>query len=320
MAQQKNEIPLPDTNNVSLPLDEYNKLVQLAANPPKKPASPPISYSLKRADLRLRVDNDHVSGSIQLEGETFKKGMMKVPLTTGMTILDTRQEGKAVPLEQENGSQVAVLSGPAEFSITLNSALPLAIEAGRASFSLQVPFAGSAQVSLTVPGEHTAVNLSPGLIINRLSDKGNTTVEATLVPGQQATFWWATREAATPVVPREVRFLSNVKTLVSVSEADIRLAALADISVVQGETGQFELAVPAGYEVTGVTGASLESSETQSGTLVLKVNGASQRSHQFLISLERSIAETKESIPFLSFRNVQERSARSWSRARAQWS
>jgi hypothetical protein len=123
IAQQKT-VPLPDANNVTLPLDEYNKLVELAAHPPKKPALPPVNFSLKRADMKLRVENDHVAGSIQLEGETFKKGMMKVPLTTGMMILEARQEGKAVPLAQENGYQVAILSGPSEFSITLNPALP----------------------------------------------------------------------------------------------------------------------------------------------------------------------------------------------------
>jgi hypothetical protein len=305
VAQQKNVLPMPDSGNVSLPLDEYNKLVELAANPPKKPIVPPLNFSLKRADLKLKVEDDHISGTMQLEGETFKKGLMKVPLTTGMTILDARQEGKAVPLEQENGGQVAILAGPAEFSILLNAALPLGIEAGRASFLVTVPLAGSAQITLTVPGEHTSVNLSSGLITNRTSDKGNTVVEATLIPGQSAMFWWATREVATAVVPREVRFLSNVKTLVSVSEADVRLAALADITVVQGEPAQFEVEVPAGYEVTGVTGGSLESSEVQAGTLVLKVSTPSQRSHQFLISLERSITETKESVPFLSFKNTQ---------------
>ena len=304
MAQQKN-VPLPDANQVSLPLDEYNKLVELAGHPPKKPTAPPVNYSLKRAQLKLRVENDHVAGTIELEGETFKKGVMKVPLTTGMTVLDARQEGKAVPLEQENGSQVAMLGGPAEFSITLTTGLPLGIEAGRASFSLLVPSAGSAQVTLTVPGEHTSVNLSPGLVTSRISDKGNTTIEAALVPGQPATLWWATRETAAPVVPREVRFLSNVKTLVSVSEADIRLAALTDISVVQGDPAQFEVEIPAGYEVTGVTGASLDSSEIQSGALLLKVRAPAERGHQFLISLERSISETKQSVPFLSFKNSQ---------------
>ena len=71
-------------------------------------------------------------------------------------------------------------------------------------------------MSLVVPGEHTLVNISPGLITNRKSDNGHTTIEATLPPGQTINAWWATREVAAPVIPREVRFLSNVKMLVSV--------------------------------------------------------------------------------------------------------
>lgn len=305
LAQQKNSLPLPDSGNVTLPLDEYNRLVELASKPAKKPETPPLNYSIKRADLKLRVENESVLGSIQLEGEVFKKGVAKVPLTSGITILDAKQENKALPLQQENGIQTAVLTGPSEFSITLNAGLPLRIEAGRASFSLPVPPAGSVQLSLVLPGENTYANISPGLITDRRSESGHTTIEATLVPGQPAGIWWARREAAVPAVPREVRFLSDVKTLVSVSEAELRVATLADVTVVQGEPAQFEVELPEGYEVTGVTGASLESSETQSGVLILKVRTASQRGHQFLISMERSITDSKASAPFPTFKNAQ---------------
>ena len=306
IAQLKNaSLALPDSGNVSLPLDEYNKLVEMASKPPKVPEKPPVSYAIEHADLRFRVEDDSVSGGIQLDGEVFKKGMAKVPLTTGMTILDVREQGKGVPFAPEGGTETAVLSGPGEFSVNVNVALPLQIEAGRASFSLPVPSAGGAELTLVVPGEHTLVNVSPGLITNRTSENGHTTIEATLPPGQAANVWWATREAAAPVVPREVRFLSNIKTLVTVGEADLRLAVLADINVVQGDPGKFELEIPAGYEVTGVSGATLDSSETQGNTLVLKVNTPSQRNHQFLITLERSITETKSAAPFLSFKNAQ---------------
>jgi|KBSSwiStaDraftv2_1062776.scaffolds.fasta_scaffold12479_2 hypothetical protein len=305
-GQQKNSIlPLPNSGNVSLSLEEYNKLIELASKTTKKPTLPPINYSVKHADLKIHVENESVSGTVQLDGEVFKKGMAKVPLTSGVTILDVREQNKGVPLTPENGTQVAILSGPAEFSINENVALPLRVDAGRASFSFPVPAAGSVQMSLVVPGEHTLVNISPGLITNRTSDNGHTTIEATLPPGQTINAWWATREVAAPVIPREVRFLSNVKTLVSVGDAELRLAALADINVVQGDPTQFEVDIPAGYEVTGVTGASLESSQTQGTTLILKVNSPSQRTHQFLISLERSIAETKSDLPFLGFKKAQ---------------
>jgi hypothetical protein len=297
--------PVPATGNVTLPLDEYNRLVELASKPTRKPEAPPVPYTVKRADLKFRVANESVQGTVQLQGEILHKGATKVPLTNGMAILDARQEGKSLPLELENGTHTAVLSGPADFAVILDAGLPLSIEAGRASFSLPVPSAGSAQLALVVPGDHTYVRINPGIITSRSSAKGQTSIEATLVPGQPANIWWTTRETAAPVVPKEVRFLSDVKTLVSVSESEIQVAALADITVVQGEPSQFQIEVPAGFEVNGATGASVESSEFESGVLTLKVTGPAQRSHQFLISMEKSITATKADAPFLSFKDAQ---------------
>jgi len=304
-AEEKSTLPLPDSGNVTLTLDEYNKLIELAAKPPKKSDLAPLPYSIKHADVKLHIENDGVRGTVQLEGETFRKGVSKVPLTSGMTVLDAHQNGKGVPLLQENGTHMALLPGPGEFSVALDTGLPLRIEAGRASFTLPAPLAGSVQLALVIPGDHTFANLSPGIITGRKSENGHTTIEATLVPGQSANIWWATREAVTPTIPREVRFLSDAKTLISVSEAEMRIAVLADITVVQGEPARFQVELPAGYEVTGVTGATLDSTETNSGVLTLKVNAPLQRSHQFLISMERSLTGAKAEAPFLSFKAAQ---------------
>ena len=304
-AEEKSVLPLPDPGNVTLSLDEYNKLVELAAKPPKHPEIAPLPYSVKHADITLHIENDGVRGTVQLEGEVFRKGVSKVPLTTGMTVLDAHQNGKGVALLQENGTHMALLPGPGEFSIALDAGLPLRIEAGRASFSLPVPAAGSVQLALVIPGDHTLANINPGIITSRKSQNGHTAIEATLVPGQPANIWWQTRETVTPTAPREVRFLSDAKTLVSVSEAEMRVAVLADITVVQGEPSQFQVELPAGYELTGVTGATLDSTEIQSGVLTLKVNAPAQHSQQFLISMERSINGAKADAPFLTFKGAQ---------------
>jgi hypothetical protein len=310
MAEDKIVVPEPQPGNVTLSLDEYNRLSELASKPPKRPELPPQSFSLKRAEVKLKVDSENVLGTIQIQGEVFKKGVAKVPLATGMTILDARQESKGVPLELEDGTQTAVLPGPSEFSVTLDAVLPLRIDAGRASITLPVPLAGSTTLTLTIPGEHTAVNVNPGLITNRKSEAGRTIIEATLVPGESTNLWWATRENTAPVIAREVRYLADLKTLISVGEAAMNVAALADVTVVQGDPAQFEVEVPAGYEITGVTGASLESTDVQGGVLILKVVSPSQRNHEFLISMERSLssASSKTDAPFLSFKNVQRES------------
>src|ERR1700681_1541703 len=160
LAEEKSTLPLPDPGNVTLTLDEYNRLVALAAKLPKRPDLAPLPYSIKHADVKLHIENDGVRGTVELEGEVFRKGVSKVPLTTGMTVLDAHQNGKGLPLLQENGSHMALLSGPGEFSVALDTGLPLRIEAGRASFILPVPAAGSVQLALVIPGDRTYANLS----------------------------------------------------------------------------------------------------------------------------------------------------------------
>jgi hypothetical protein len=304
-AQKSLESPLPPTGNVTLSLDEYNRLLALANRPGKKSDLPPLPYILKRADLKFRVSNDDVLGSVQLEGETLGNAAAKVPLTTGMTILDARHGSRPLPLLLDNGTHVAVLPGESEFSVNLDAGLPLSIEAGRASFLLPVPSAGSVRLLLTVPGERANVQLNHGIITHRASVKGNTEIEATLVPGQAANIWWATREVVAPITPREVRFLSDVKSLVSVSETDLQIAALANINVVQGDADQFSVPIPDSFEVTSVNGASLESSEILNGVLLLHVAGRGHSTHEFLISMERPLSDAKAAAPLLAFKDAQ---------------
>jgi hypothetical protein len=299
-------LPLPTTGNVTLTLAEYDRLIDLAAKAAKKHEAPPIAYAIKHADLKLHVSNDAILGTVVEEGEVFTKGATKVPLVSGLTIFNARQQGKALPMFEEGSMATAVLPGAAEFSVALEAGLPLNIEAGRASFNLPAPAAGSVKLALVIPGDHTNVHISPGLITNRTSINGQTAIEATLPPGQPANIWWQTREIAAPAVPKEVRFLSDVKTLVSVGEADLRIAALADVTVVQGEPSEFKLTMPADYEITDVSGSTVEGSEISGNELTVKLSATAPRNHQFLISMEKQLAgAAKIDVPFLGFSNTQ---------------
>jgi hypothetical protein len=296
---------VPAAGNVALPLDEYNQLVELANRTARKTEAPPLPYVLKRAEFNLTVTSSGVTGKIQVEGEVLNKGLTKVPLASGLTVFDAQRDGKPLPLLQESGAHIGVLPGESVFSITLDAGLPVAIEAGHASFRLPVPAAGTACLTLAVPGDRTNVRIHPGLITNRTSANGLTTVEAILQPGEPAEVSWATREVATPSVPREVRFLSDLRTLLTVSEGELRLAALAEITVLQGEPAQFEVELPAGYGLTGVAGGSIDSADEQGNVLTVKVMNPAQRNHQFLISLEKSLNDAKAEAPFLAFRGAQ---------------
>ncbi|HTG94446.1 MAG TPA: carboxypeptidase-like regulatory domain-containing protein [Pyrinomonadaceae bacterium] len=306
----KTSMPLPQpvpgsSGSVTLTLAEYNRLSEAATKKPKKSDAPPLPFVLSRTAFKLRVENQTVLGSVELDGSVLEKGATKVPLTNGLTVLEAKQAGNFLPLLQEGPIHAAVINGPGNFSVSLSVASALHVEAGRATLVLAVPAASSSVLSLELPGNHANVRVEPGLITNRSTLNGNTLIEATLEPGKPARLWWTTREAAAPVTQREVRFLSSVKSVVSVGDSQLRAIALCDVTVVQGDASEFKMPLPAGFELTEVTGSTLDSSEVQNGELILRVREPARRNHQFLVAIERTNRDTKAEAPVLAFSGTQ---------------
>jgi hypothetical protein len=302
------DVPLPPTGatgTVTLSLAEYNRLVELSTRKTKSAEAAPLPFVLTRAVFKLRVEDQTLRGTVSIDGTSLEKGPVKAPLTTGLTILQADQAGNPLPLLLEGSSHAAILNGPGPFAVSLGVASPLTIDAGRASFTLPVPLAGSSLLSLELPGNHANVHVEPGLITSRSTANGQTLIEATLEPGKPARVWWTTREAAAPVAQREVRFLSDIKTVISVGDSQLRLTALCDVNVIQGEAAEFKLPIPAGFELTDASGSSLESSELAGGMLTLRVHDPAKRNHQFLIAIERANRETKVEPPLFSFAGAQ---------------
>ena len=311
LGQQRNsttDVPLPTAGavgTVTLSLSEYNRLVELSARKAQSPDAAPVPFVLTRAVFKLRVEDQTLQGTVTIDGASLAKGPVKAPLLTGLTILEADQSGNPLPLLLEGSSHAAILTGPGPFAVSLGVAAPLTIDAGRASFTLPAPLAGSSLLSLELPGNHANVHVEPGLVTSRNTANGNTLIEASLEPGKPARVWWTTREVAAPVTQREVRFLSDIKTVVSVGDSQLRLTALCDVNVIQGEPIEFKLAIPAGFELTDASGSSLESSELANGVLTLQVHDPAKRNHQFLIAIERPNREAKAEPPLFDFEGAQ---------------
>jgi len=306
-ADERPSESLPGT--VTLPLAEYDRLLERAQKPKRGSEPPPLAAVLARAEARLTVSATHVHGSFQIDGEVFADGITRVPLLAGAMLLEAKSAGKPVALLDDSGTLVALLPGKSPFSLQLEWAAPLVSEPGRASFQLPVPRAGSVKAVIELPGEQAEVRLEPGLVTARSAAGGKTRIEATLEPGTSVRVSWSAREAAT-APPREARLLADLKTLATVGEAELQLSVLGDVTVVEGEAERLTLELPRGYEITGVTGSTLESTAEAPGTLTLQLREPQRRRHQFLLSLQRTTepGSFKSELPFVSVRGVQRES------------
>ena len=79
-GQQKNSrfdttLPLPGSaGTVSLPLAEYNRLVELASHKPKTPDVAPQPFVLSRAAFNLRIEDQSLIGTVDIDGALLENG------------------------------------------------------------------------------------------------------------------------------------------------------------------------------------------------------------------------------------------------------
>jgi len=288
-AASAQQLPRPNETPraVTLTLAEYNRLIDLASRPPQAPTTPPVAAVLASSDLRVRVDRDTARGVFTVNGDALRSGVSRVSLISGATLIDASTGGRPLPLVADGAAHTALIPGPGPFSLTLDWGAPLTFRPGRAAFVLPVPQSGTARATFDLPGDQADVRLSSGLVTRRSSADGRTLVEATLDPGSSVEVSWSMRDSAPTAAARELRTLSEVMTLVTLGDSDVRMVALIDLTVLQGELRTLGVRLPTGYELTSVSGSSLENSEPTDEGLTLTIANPAARSHQFLISLER---------------------------------
>ena len=281
--------PAGPPGTVTLPLADYDRLVERAASPLRPPAAAPVSAVLSRAALTLRVADGAVRGTIDLAGEAYRPGA--VHLFDGRGLLDARQAGRPLALRLEGSGPDAVITQAGPLALTLDWAGEVVTGPGRASFTVPVPPAGTARASVDLPGSDLEVQVTGGVVVERSSAGGRTLLDLALAPGVGAQVSWTVRESAEVTAPREVRFLSDLKTLVTAAESDLRLTTLVDLTIVQGEPTQVDVTLPSGFEVVAASGATLEDSAPTAGGLRLTLREPERRRHQILLNLERAVAD-----------------------------
>ncbi len=288
LSAQDGRVPPGAPGTVTLSRGDYDRLLDLASVRPRAGDAAPVAATLTRADIHVRVAGASARATMRLDGEAFRAGVSKVTLIKNATLLDAHMDNRPLPVIAEGGSHVALVTGPSTFSATLEVGASIAFAPGRASFALPVPDAGAATAAIDVPGEQADVHVLGGLILRRTSANGRTTVDVTLTPGTQTEVWWSTHDlAAANPAARDVRLLADVRSIVTIADADVRLLSVVNATVVQGEPSEIVVAIPAGYEVASVSGASLDRSEPAPGRIILHVSDPAMRRHQFLVSLER---------------------------------
>ena len=204
----QNGAGVPASGNVSLPVDEYNRLLEMAAKPTKGPDAPPVAYIIRNA-LNLVVQGETAVGSVSLEGEVFAGGARQgaAGRRHGGDGSGAQRQGPAAPARGRGRCKRFSRDRATSRSACRRRCL-FKVETQRASVNLVAPAAGAVRLILSVPGEETLVQLNPGLITRHASAGGRTIITGLVGPGPagEPLMVGAPAAAAAPAVPKETRF------------------------------------------------------------------------------------------------------------------
>lgn len=287
--------PASPARTVTMPLATYERL--RAGSPRADVPPPPLTAAVAAVAFDLRVEREDAHGAIVLDGTVFAAGQSLVPLPAGGTLVEARAAGVDVPLMAPAAGPAAIVAGPGPFRLALDWRTVVRTQPGRASLSLPVPVAGAARVTLDIGGTASDVRIANGVATAVTPAGERTRVEATLAPGTVAEVSWTARDAApaatptatTPPAPAELRLLSQVTTLLTLGEADVRMTALVDLTVARGRAEQVTLELPEGYRLDAVRSTSMTPGPVAGGAVRLTAHDSAATRHQVLVLLERAL-------------------------------
>lgn len=284
---------------VTLALPEYHRLIDLAARGPDTDEAPAASGAA--AVLDAGIDGAVARGTLTVAGTAVRAGVSRVPLVTTSAAVDLARERTTAPLVVRGDVIAGVVTGPGPFSFALDWTADVRTSSGRSAVTLPAPRAATARAVVRVPGEPGDLRTTGAVVTaRRRTADGATMLDLALVPGAAAELSWIARDDAPTAPAGPARVVSDVATVVTLTDTDVRVSALVTLDVSRGRLGACTLALPAGYRVAAVHGETVDRVDVTSDTLrvTLLTPGASR--HVLLAELERPLTTGTTSVDALT--------------------
>ncbi|MEE2989867.1 MAG: hypothetical protein VX715_04590, partial [Planctomycetota bacterium] len=232
---------------------EYQALVEKASQTPGQ--RPPQHAVLVSSNHKIEVEEGRARISSILQLEVLEDGLQSLPLAlSGVALQAAELDGQPASLARDPAQGVLLLvDGKGRHTLKLELVTPIYTEAAQQTLQGMLPVPASTAMQIHVPGN---VEIKSGArVLDRSYDEAENQTHFEILP----------RSGPLSIVMslNNRRLQSNQMLLArgvivdELTEAYERIHATLSLQIIQGVVDEFQLAVPAGFEVTRVTSPTL---------------------------------------------------------------
>jgi hypothetical protein len=276
--------PSAAVRTVTLPLAEYDRLLDQAdlSRPVRAAAA-----AATTAAIDARAEPGAVRGTLTLRGVALGAAPERLALLEGAAVSEARAGGRDLPLSLDDTRVEARLGATGPFEVAVAWHTDVRTAAGRSSFVLPAVAAAAVRATLVLPVDAGDVRLAAGVVTGRRHDGTALVVEATLPAGTRVEASWTTRESAPAPSTAPARVVSEVGTVLTLGETDVRLAALVSVEVSRGVLPGCRLTLPSGYRLVRVTGPTVDRVDPGEDEATITFTSSAPATHRLLVELDR---------------------------------
>lgn len=254
-AAEKPAFPNLDEARVTLPYAELKALWQAAQ--PETPAKrkPPIETALLAARYQLVLKGGVAAGVVEYEVESFTDEWTTIPLLGAQTQIE-EAEPADVQLIARDGYYALITNRPGKQKVRLKFAVKLSGAAEGAHFALTTSPAAINTLSVAGLPEKQTLRVANATQISAEKDR----VSYRLSAQEKLEFDLVPEKAVIPPTPS--RWKIDTQALVRFADGKLNYIARVTANTDHGSGLAIELELPAGFDITRVTGADLGSWQT----------------------------------------------------------
>ena len=232
---------------------EYQALVEKASQTPGQ--RPPQHAVLVSSNHKIEVEEGRARISSILQLEVLEDGLQSLPLAlSGVALQAAELDGQPASLARDPAQGVLLLvDGKGRHTLKLELVTPIYTEAAQQTLQGMLPVPASTAMQIHVPGN---VEIKSGArVLDRSYDEAANQTRFEILPRSGP---------LSIVMSLNNRRLQSNQMLIArgvivdeLTEAYERIHATLSLQIIQGVVDEFQLTVPAGFEVTRVTSPTL---------------------------------------------------------------